>query len=371
MAGFLGYSRCFLLWAAAQRERLAASDKERSVPILPGAPGRKKEIVIRLHTVGLIVMLALGLLMAPLAAEAQQPAKVYRLGFLDPGAPTVFERQAHVLEELGRLGYVAGHNLLVERRNAVQPEELAALAAELVARQVDLMLTGGTPATQAAQPATATIPIIFFLGGDPVQSGLIASYARPGGNVTGFVIGVYTNKLLEILKEVIPGIARIACPYSRACLRESGVVRALGLEIQDLDALALQELTMEKPEDFERFIAAARRAGANAVLIPDVTGNQSHLPWLGELTVRNGLPAISHHRRFAEGGGLLSYGSKWEEGPSRLAAQVDKILKGVKVGDIPVEQHRTFELVINLKTAKALGITIAPSLLLLADEVIQ
>src|SRR5262249_22957811 len=139
----------------------------------------------------------------------------------------------------------------------------------------------------------------------------------------------------------IPGIARIACPYSRTSLRESGVVRTLGLEIQDPDTLALQERTIEKPEDFERFLAAARRAGATAVLVPDVPGNQSHLPWLGELTVRHGLPAISHHRPFAEGGGLLSYGSKWEEGPARIAAQVDKILKGAKAGDVPVEQHRT------------------------------
>src|SRR5262245_65896253 len=122
------------------------------------------------------------------------------MGYLDPGAPTAFERQARLLKELGRLGYVAGHNLIVERRNAVKPEDLSALAAELVARQVDLILTGGTPATQAAKQATTTIPIVFFLGGDPVQSGLIAGYAQPGGNVTAFVIGDYTNKLMEMLK---------------------------------------------------------------------------------------------------------------------------------------------------------------------------
>src|SRR5262249_22858517 len=157
-----------------------------------------------------IMILTLSLLTAPLAA-AQPAGKVYRIGFLDPGAPTAFERQAHLLEGVGRLGDVGGHKPNVRRPNAVKTGDLSTPGAELVARQVDLILTGGTPATQAAKQATTTIPIVFFLGGDPVQSGLIAGYAQPGGNVTGFVIGDYTNKLLEILKEAIPGIMRIAC----------------------------------------------------------------------------------------------------------------------------------------------------------------
>jgi putative ABC transport system substrate-binding protein len=305
------------------------------------------------------------------APEAQSPTKVYRIGILDPGTPTANAGEARLREELKQLGYVAGHNLVIERRHTEKPEEFAALAAELVSRQVDLLVTGGTPATRAAQQATATIPIVFFLAGDPVESGLVTNYIQPGGNLTGFVYGTYPEKMLELLKEAVPGITRVACPYRRQCQRAGETARALGLAFDDPDQLGLQELSMQTSADLERFVATARQAGADALLVPDVAGNQRHLPWLGELATRSELPAVSFQRRFVEGGGLMSYGTKWEEGMVRMVTHIDKILRGTKPGDLPVERPLKFELVLNLKTAKALGVTFPPTLLLLADKVIQ
>ena len=315
-------------------------------------------------TAGCIVMCTLSMLVAPRIAEAQPTGKFPRIGLLTEGVLPM----TRFLEALHVLGYVDAHNLLIERRHAETREQLPALAAELVMRQVDLIVTVGTPATRAAKQATTTVPIIFILAADPVQSGLVASLARPGGNLTGFTSGLQTDKQLEILKEAIPGVARVACPCQRdpedpGWAQIVDAARGLGLEIQDI--------AVQGPEDFESFFAAARSAGADAVLVPDVAWFTRHLRRLGELAAQSRLPAVGYQRTFVEAGGLLSYARKEGENVARAAAQVAKILQGGTPADLPVEQPMRFELVINLKTAQALGLTISPLLLFRADEVIR
>jgi putative tryptophan/tyrosine transport system substrate-binding protein len=315
--------------------------------------------------VGCLLLLTCGLVMMRRAAEPQPTEKVYRIGFL---SEAVWPIVPAYLEALRGLGYVEGHNLVVERRSATQGEPLSALAAAVVTHQVDLIITDGTQATQAAQQATTTIPIFFILGSDPVRSGLIASYARPGGNLTGLVFGLYGDKQLALLKEAIPEMVRIAClcngdRTNPAWDQFADTARGLGVEIL--------VIRVDGPDGFDDFFAAARRAGANAVVVAPLPWLLPHLRRLGELTAQSRFPAIGHRRDFAEGGGLFSFGHKPEEIRARVAAQVDKLLKGAKPADLPVEHPMRFELVINLKTAHALGFTMPPTLLLQADTVIR
>ena len=317
-------------------------------------------------TVGCTVTFTLSLLVAPLVAEAQPTGKVYRIGWLTEGVRPV---SPSFLEAMRVRGYVDGHNLFIERRHAETREQLPTLAAELVALKVDLIATSGTPATRAAQQATMTIPIVFGLSADPVQSGLVASWAQPGGNLTGIVSGLYDDKQLEILKAAVPGIVRVAC----LCPRNLGnpfsaqitdAARGLGLELLDI--------AVSEPNDFDRFFAEARRAGADAVFVCNTAWFLPHLTRLGELAAQSRLPAIGYNRRFTEAGGLLSYAREGgKDGPRIAATYIDKLLQGAKPGDLPVQQPMQFELVINLKTAKALGLTIPPTLLFQADEVIK
>jgi putative ABC transport system substrate-binding protein len=315
-------------------------------------------------TVRLLVLLAFGMVVGRRAVEAQPTGKVYRIGWL---SQDVRPDEPSILEALRLLGYVEGHNLFLERRYAEKGEDLPALAAELVTRKVDLMLTFGTRATRAAQQATATIPIVFYLGNDPVRSGLVTSYARPGGNLTGVAVGLYGDKQLAILKEAVPGVVRVACPVQRnpdfSWVQIADTARELGLEILDID--------VPGPDGFDDFFAAARRAGADAVIVPNITWFLPYLMRLGDLAAQSRLPAIGFRRPFAEGGGLFSYGQKQEETIASAAAQVDKLLKGAKPADLPVLQPMRFELVINLKTAHALGLAMPPILLFQADEVIR
>jgi putative tryptophan/tyrosine transport system substrate-binding protein len=325
------------------------------------------EVPMTRRIVGLFVTLAFTLLVAPLAAEAQPPTKVYRVGSLRVGT-SIPEDSAQFREEMRRLGYVPDHDLFFEPAWAETAEQLPARAAELVARKVDLIMSFGTRATRAAQQATATIPILFIVDNDPVQSGLVAGYARPGGNLTGLVRGSYEDKLLELLKEAVPGVVRVACPCRhRGPSPHLDAARRLGLELLDLDGLALQDFDAQHPEALERFFSAAQRAGADAILGPDVIAR--HHGRLGELAAQSRLPAIASRRRFAASGGLLAYEAQWDA--SQGPALVDKILKGRKPADIPVEQPMKFALVINLQTAKALGLTIPPTLLFQATEVIR
>ena len=310
-------------------------------------------------------MAALSLLAAPLAAEVQEAAKVYRIGELRQGPSLPSKPFTDAMRELG---WIEGQHFKVERRNADRQDQLPALAAELLRLKVDLILAGGTPATRAAKAATKTIPIVFSLADDPVGSGLVASFARPGGNLTGFTAGVYDEKLLEVLKGTVPGAMRVA--YA-APAQESGTrperlnaaARVLGVEIRPI--------VVQGPKDFDRFFASARDLGSDAVLVPNVAWFRPHLERIGFAAAKSHLPAIGYDRGFAQSGGLLSYGPAPLQNVPRIAAQVDKILKGAKPGDLPVEQPTRFEFVINLKTAKALGLTIPPAVLARADEVIQ
>jgi ABC-type uncharacterized transport system substrate-binding protein len=226
----------------------------------------------------------------------------------------------------------------------------------------------GTLATRAAQQATATIPIVFIISDDPVHNGFVASYARPGGNLTGLVRGLYEDKLLELLKEAVPGVRRVACPCRhQAQSPRLDAARQLGLEFLDLDGLALQDFDGQHPQALKRFFSAAQRAGADAILVPE--GLARHHSRLAELAAQSRLPAIASRRRFAASGGLLAYEAQRDE--SQGPALVDKILKGSKPADIPVERPMKFALVINLQTAKALGLTIPPTLLFQATEILR
>ena len=299
--------------------------------------------------------------------EAQQPPKVHRIGHLLVGTPT--PQWAHLWDELRRLGYVEGSNLIIERRYPLMPQQLADSAADLVGQKVKVIVTGGTPAALAAKQATATIPIVFSLGANPVQQGLVASYERPSGNITGFVEGLAPDKKLEILKDAIPSVVRVACPC-RAKIRPAiGVAaRKLRLELQDLDVLQLQHLDMQRAEHFTQFVEHAKRTGTDAILIPNLPGFGRFLPLAGKLATENRIPAIGFGRTFVESGGLLSFGPKEGEGQIAAASIVHKIFQGANPGDISVVQQRAFTLTVNLKTAKSLGLTLSPAVLSRADE---
>jgi len=252
---------------------------------------------------------------------------------------------------------VDGQNIVLDRRYAEgYADRLPALARQLVGLSVDLILTFGTPATRAAKEATATIPIVFSLGADPVQSGLVASFARPGGNLTGFAYGAYEDKELEVLKEVMPGLSRVAC-LCRSELLSAHAIRALRLQVQFLDP--------QNPDDLDRAFASARSGLAEAVLVPDFAWfSNSVLQRIADLATKSRLPAIGTVRVFAALGGLASYGPRRGQAVPRVLAYMDRILKGAKPADLPVEQPTLFELVINVKTAKALGLTIPQALLI-------
>ena len=301
-----------------------------------------------------------------LAADAQQPRKVWRIGFLRVG---VFQVSNVFRDSMRDLSWIEDQNFKLEPRYAEKADQLPALAAELVQLKVDVIVTNGTPATRAAQKATTTIPIVFFLAADPVRNGVVTSLARPGGNATGFAYGLYGHKMLEILKAALPQLTRVAYPGLVGDTGESienpefsrGAV-ALGLQLQRID--------IHGPENFGSFYAAARNDGAEAVLIPDIPPLVPNLGRLGAEATGARLPAIGFAREFADGGGLLYYGPASQHWP-RVAAQVDKILNGANPADLPVEQASKFELVVNLKSAKSLGLTIPQALLQRADEVIQ
>jgi putative tryptophan/tyrosine transport system substrate-binding protein len=264
---------------------------------------------------------------------------------------------------MNELGWFEGRNITIEPRYG-SDEQMRELAAELVRSKVDLIMTDSTPASLAAKEATATIPIVFLVAADPVAGGLVASLARPGGNLTGYVIGSYEEKMLETLKAALPRLSRVARPAGVLLLPDvRRAATGLGLELLGVEGLI--------PDRFELFLASARKAGADALLIPNIAGLNESLDRLGGAATSAHLPAIGPYAAFARGGGLLAYGPQLGQGWPRIAAQVDKILRGAKPADLPVEQPTRFTLTVNLKAAKALGLTIPQSLLLSADEIIQ
>ncbi len=321
-----------------------------------------------------LVTLALGILAAPLAAEAQQAQKVPRIGTLWGNS---ISTSAHLLEAFRRglreLGYVEGQNIAIEHRSAEGKwERLPDLAAELVRLKVDVIVTAGTPTALAAKQATRMIPIVMAFTADPIESGLVASLARPGGNVTG-LSGMDTElggKRLQLLKQVVPGASRVAVlsnptnPYIGLVLRGTeAAARVLGVQLQPLEIRA--------PEDIERAFEAAIKGDANALTVVEDVLIFTHRARIAALAAKSRLPAIYSFRESVEAGGLMSYAANLADSYRRAAIYVDKILKGAKPADLPVEQPTRFELVINLKTAKALGLTIPQSVLIRADQVIE
>jgi len=324
------------------------------------------------------VLALIALAAAPLASEAQRPAKVYRIGYLGMTPPTprdpVWEAFVQGLRERG---YVEGQNLVIERRFAEgKIERLPEAAAELVALRVDLIFTaGGTPAARSAKNATATIPIVIGAAGDPVRSGLIASLARPGGNVTGMSIAGFDLgiKRLDLLKQTVPKATRAGYLF------ESGVhgrdvevafLKQLAAAAQSL-GLTLHLFEVKNADDFEAAFAAMVRAQVEILLIYNSVLFNTHAGRLAELAARHRLPAIAEEKAFGSAGGLLVYGVDYADLFRRATIHVDRILKGARPVDLPVEEPTKFELVINLKTATALGITIPQSVLLRADRVID
>ncbi len=322
----------------------------------------------------LLVALGLGLLAAPLAAEAQQPAKVPRIGFLGGSPATGFPNNylEAFRQGLRELGYVEGRNITIEYRWAEgKYDRLPALAAELVQLKVDVIFAFATPPSQAAKQATKTIPIVM-LAADAVEQGLVASLARPGSNITGLSVQApeLGGKQLQLLKQVVPRASRVAIlwntanPYTALVVRETeAAARTLGVQ--------LQSLPVRGPEEFEGAFEAATRGGAAALLTVGDVLTIAHRTRIVALAAKSRLPAMYTFREFVDDGGLMAYGANLADLSRRAATYVDKILKGAKPGDLPVEQPTKFELVINLRTAKALGLTIPQSVLIRADEVIQ
>jgi putative ABC transport system substrate-binding protein len=324
----------------------------------------------------LAAALALAVLAAPLAAEAQQAAKIARIGYLAPNLAADPHRSEAFRQGLRDLGYIEGRNVVIEYRDAEgKYERLPALAAELVALKVDVILAPNTVTALAAKQATKTIPIVFAGTTDPVASGLVASLARPGGNVTGGsnLNSELLGKCLELLKQAVPGVSRVAVLWQAGAVdehtekdrlkRAEVAARALGMRLQFVEARG--------PEDFDRVFSEMTRARAGALTVLGSTLFIIERRRLVDLVTKNRLPAVYPWREFVDVGGLMAYGANSPDLYRRAATYVDRILKGTKPGDLPVEQPTKFELVINLKAAKALGLTIPPSVLTRADQVID
>src|SRR5262245_64570029 len=328
------------------------------------------------RTAGLVVILVLGIVWLALAA-APPPKKVPTIGVLMVGSPPAapdWKQRSVFLQELQTLGWREGENITVEYRWASgMVERSADLAAELVGLPVDVIVVSSLDVIRAVQHATTTIPIVMFSVDDPVAQGFIADLARPGGNITGVdasFVPELSGKLLELLTAAVPAVTRIAVLVNPRLAGTGPMLedtrraaRALGMQLRVLDA--------ETPDDFQRAFDAATEEHAGALLILPSALFGLHERRLAALAVAHRLPAIFWRRSFAEAGGLLSYGPKFADLTQRTAYYVHRILRGAKPADLPVERPTRFELVINLKTAQALGLTIPPTLRFQADEVLQ
>jgi putative tryptophan/tyrosine transport system substrate-binding protein len=322
----------------------------------------------------LSILSAVVLLAVAVIAEAQQPKKVPRIGYLTASTPVAQLPGTEALREgLREFGYVEGQNIAIEFRYAEEkPERLPALAAEMVRLKVDVIVTGGPTATRTAKETTNTVPIVMSQDSDPVGNGFVASLARPGGNITGLATlsPELSGKRLELLKEIVPKLNRVAVLGT-----STNPGNAQGLKETELAAKAfrvqLQYLDVRDPKDIEIAFREASREQADAVL---VLGGPVVLPQrtkVAELAVKNRLPAIYNRPEFVEAGGLVSYSASYTDMSRRAATYVDKILKGAKPADLPVEQPTKFEFIINLKAAKQIGLTIPPNVLARADKVIK
>ena len=320
----------------------------------------------------LVVAAALLILVTPAVARAQ-PAQVRRVGLLGVGAAESSPFFDALRQGLRERGWVDGQTIAFEDRTAVgQYARLPEVAAELVRLKVDVIVTYGTTAARAARKATGTIPIVTSVGTDPVESGLAASLVRPGGNVTGITsMGrELVGKRIEVLKEAVPGLSRIAVLWISESSTEWGQVRNVEAAARAL-GLQARAVEMRRLEDLEKAFASAARDRAEALAIPSSVLLRAHRMRVVELAARHRLPAIFDDRAYVEAGGLMSYGADTRAIFRQLAGHVDRILKGARPGDLPIEQASKVELVINAKTARALGLTIPSSVMLRADQVIE
>ena len=321
-----------------------------------------------------VLLGAVGLLASPRAVDAQASGKVYRVGLLSPAGPppaATYDSRSDIVEVLREFGYVEGRNLTVERRYADgRVERLGTLAAELVQQPVDVIVGFSPVAGRAAQERTKTIPIvILFAGSDPVEMGMVSNLARPGGNVTGVVLGsVLADKRLELLKEVVPGAKRIAMLVAGASLSGNQVTDAeraaarLDIRLVVVDA---------QDRDYERAFGTIQKQGADGLYVAPSPVLSSDRRRIIELAARHRLPTIYQWVEHMEDGGLMAYGASLRWATRRLAAYIDRILKGAKPADLPVEQATVLALALNLKTAKSLGLTFPPSVLARAEKIIE
>ncbi len=314
------------------------------------------------------------LLALPFPARAAQQTKIPRIGYLVTGSlPTNSDRIEAFRQGLRELGYVEGKNIVIEWRSTDgKPDRLPALVAELIGLKVDIIISAGAAVTRAAKEATSTIPIVMTNDSDPVGSGLVASLAQPGGNITGLsnFAPELSGKRLEILREVVPKLSRVAVLGGSTGPTNSPVRREIELAAKALK-LQLQYLEVLASKDIEAAFRAANKGRAQAVLtVPNAFLSPQRTQVI-EFAVKNRLPTMYHNNRFAEAGGLMFYGVNLLDLDRRAATYVDKILKGRTPADLPVEQPMKFEFIINLKAAKAIGLTIPPNVLVRADRVIR
>jgi ABC-type uncharacterized transport system substrate-binding protein len=317
---------------------------------------------------------ALSLLAAPLAAEAQPPGKVYRIGYLDNGNPTQSAATLDAFRQgLREFGWVEGQNVAIEYRWADgNLDRLPTLASDLVRAPIDVILVAGPAGVRAARQATRTAPIVAAIMGDPVVYAFAASLARPGGSVTGSAVQFedLVTKQLQILKETLPKLARVAILAHHTSLVNPNIFKAAEAAAR---TLGLKERVFEIRDvpDLDGAFRTAKAEHADAVHVLPSPAFSRQRARLAELAVKHHLPGIYEDKGYVDAGGLMSYGPNFPDLYRRAASYVDRILKGAKPGDLPIEQPTKFELAINLKAAKALGLTIPQSLLLRADQVIE
>ena len=331
-------------------------------------------MVVKSTATRLAVVAAVLLLAGPVAAEAQQAAKVYRIGFVSPASPNIETSQAF-RQGIRELGYVEGRNVIIEARYAeAQSERLPDLVAEVLRLKVDVLVVASTPGALAAKSATTTVPIVFAGIIDPVGLGIVASLARPGGNITGATFGVggsgFAGKWVELLKETVPTM-------SHAAVLSNSTNPAMAPLVREIQAAALilnvklNVLYAGNAADLDRAFASFGATGAKGIIVVNDPFFVANHVKLVQFAASKRIPAIYFTGLFADAGGLLAYGGSLEDSWRRAATYVDKILKGAKPADLPIEQPTRFELVVNLKSAKALGIAIPNSVLLRADRVIE
>jgi putative ABC transport system substrate-binding protein len=333
------------------------------------------EILMQPRAAALSVILALGILPTPLLAEAQQRRTTPRLGVVAPaGSPSSSSPEIDAFREALRdLGYIEGQNLIVEYRwTEGESDRCLPLIAELAQLNVDALVTGATPCALAAKKVTTSIPVVIGAMGDPVGKGIVTSLARPGGNITGLSLTAgegFSGKWLELLREAVPRLTRVAYLRDPTNPGTRSQVKWLQSASQRL-GLRLQPIEM-RPTHLDRIFAAMTRDRVGGLVVSDDPLTLTHRTWIVALAAQHRLPAVYGLRGFIDAGGLMAYSASLNDLWRRAATYVDKILKGAKPADLPVEQPTKFELVINLKTAKALGLTIPQSLLSRADEVIE